>query len=93
MFCVFVAFKLKPGKLEAFRAIALDLMEQTRREAGCLSYEIGEARDGYIAWVERWASEEALAAHKATAHYVQGEEKMEGLFEGAPQVWRVEPFA
>lgn len=46
------------------------VIEATRREAGCLSYDLTNtvtAPNEFI-FVERWASREALAAHFETPH-------------------------
>lgn len=93
MFCVYVCCPIKPEKKEAFREIAVRLMELTRQEEGCLSYEIGEAQGDCVAWVERWADDEALRLHKAAPYYDESEAAMEGFFSGPVQAWRVEPFA
>lgn len=92
MICVYVCCPIKPEKREEFKKIALKLMELTRREPGCLSYEIGEAGSECVAWVERWKDEESLALHKSYDYYNEAEAAMDGFFNGQVMAWKVEPF-
>lgn len=64
------SFTAQPGKEaeaeEAFRA----LLEPTHREDGCILYALHRGADDpqRLAFVERWASREALDAHLASPH-------------------------
>jgi quinol monooxygenase YgiN len=64
------SFTAQEGKeteaIEAFRA----LMEPTHDEDGCILYALHRGSDDprRLAFVERWASREALDAHLASAH-------------------------
>ena len=67
------SFEAKEGKeqdaLEAFKA----LVGPTHAEDGCILYALNQGTDNprRLAFVERWASREALDAHLETPH-VQG---------------------
>ncbi|MBV9425511.1 MAG: antibiotic biosynthesis monooxygenase [Solirubrobacterales bacterium] len=67
------SFTARPGKedeaADAFRA----LVEPTHGEDGCILYALHRGTDDprRLAFVERWASREALDAHLASPH-VQG---------------------
>jgi quinol monooxygenase YgiN len=64
------SFTAQEGKeteaVEAFRA----LMEPTHDEEGCILYALHRGSDDprRLAFVERWASREALDAHLASTH-------------------------
>jgi quinol monooxygenase YgiN len=64
------SFTAQEGKeteaIEAFKA----LMEPTHDEDGCILYALHRGSDDprRLAFVERWASREALDAHLASAH-------------------------
>ena len=64
------SFTAQEGKeteaVEAFRA----LMEPTHDEDGCILYALHRGSDDprRLAFVERWASREALDAHLASTH-------------------------
>ncbi|AMM20150.1 antibiotic biosynthesis monooxygenase [Frondihabitans sp. PAMC 28766] len=59
-----------PGGEEAVRDALHALVEPTRREAGCISYELfeSEAKTGVFVTVELWRSHEALDQHTKSAH-------------------------
>ncbi|WP_374284052.1 putative quinol monooxygenase [Novosphingobium sp.] len=62
--------KLATGEFDKVQADAVAMLKATNQEAGCLHYSF--ARDvedpDLIRIAERWESEEALAAHSASAH-------------------------
>ncbi len=64
------SFTAQPGKeaegLEAFKA----LVEPTHAEDGCILYALHQGSDdpARLAFVERWASREALDAHLQSPH-------------------------
>jgi quinol monooxygenase YgiN len=62
--------KSKPEQIEATRAMLAGLVEPTRREPGCISYELLLNREDptEFVFVEEWTDEAALAAHFETDH-------------------------
>lgn len=92
MFCLHVRCYIRPEKLAEFQRIALTLMEKTRCEPGCLSYDIGEEEPGVIAWIERWENDEALAVHKSAPYFIESEEAIDGFFTKPAEVHRLVPF-
>jgi quinol monooxygenase YgiN len=78
------------GKVEEFKAILSTLREPTRKEAGCISYELTQnnADPTDFTFIEEWASQEALDAHMKTAHIADALGKATPLF-GAPPDIRV----
>jgi quinol monooxygenase YgiN len=67
---VILRLAAKPDKVEELKAVLTSLVAPTRKEAGCLSYEIFQNRADPcdFTFVEEWASDAALDAHWATAH-------------------------
>lgn len=67
---VILRLAAKPDKVEELKGILIGLVAPTRKEAGCLSYEIFQNRADPcdFTFVEEWASEAALDAHWATPH-------------------------
>jgi quinol monooxygenase YgiN len=55
----------KPGKRNEVRNVLLELREATRREEGCIQYDLLEETNNPtdFTFVERWESREALDAH------------------------------
>ena len=57
--------KAKPGEEEAVKEILLALVEPTRKETGCLGYNLHQSKSDKTQFMfyEQWASKEALDAH------------------------------
>lgn len=62
--------RLRGGQAARLLAAAAPFVAATRREPGCLEYDLYvSATDGLeIATVERWSGPEAAAAHMAASH-------------------------
>jgi quinol monooxygenase YgiN len=52
----------KPGRRDAVRAALLAAVPAVHEEPGCERYAVQEDQQGLVV-IERWASEEAMAAH------------------------------
>ena len=70
-----------PGKVEALKAVLLELIEPTRQEAGCIKYELlqNDSDPTDFTFVEEWASHEALDTHLVSDHLKTAAAKLEGL--------------
>ena len=62
--------KAKPGKEEALRNAALALIEPTRKEQGCIQYDLHVhlTDPGRVVFYENWATVEDLNRHGASPH-------------------------
>ncbi len=60
----------RPGKVETLRNLLATLIEPTRGEPGCLSYELlqNPAEETDFTFVERWADQAAIDRHMQSAH-------------------------
>jgi quinol monooxygenase YgiN len=67
---VILRLSAKPDQVDELKRILMGLVAPTRKEAGCLAYEIFQNRADPcdFTFVEEWASEAALDAHWATPH-------------------------
>ena len=65
-----VVFQARPGKEAALRKALTAMLAPTRREAGCLNYDLHIAADdpAKFLFYENWASKGHHAAHDQTAH-------------------------
>jgi NAD(P)-dependent dehydrogenase (short-subunit alcohol dehydrogenase family)/quinol monooxygenase YgiN len=63
-------FRAKPDQAKALGVAMTDLVEPTRREAGCVSYDLHQSFDDGHSWFvyENWRLPEDLDAHMQTAH-------------------------
>ncbi len=77
-----------PGNEKALEEVLQALVEPSRAEEGCQRYELYATRDGSgrFTFVEEWASEEALEAHRQTEHLRVARERGMGLVREEPRV-------
>jgi quinol monooxygenase YgiN len=68
---VVALWRAEPDRLEPVREVLRELAAATRREPGCLRFEVLEATDrpGSFVLVERYAGADGHAAHTASAHF------------------------
>jgi quinol monooxygenase YgiN len=89
------SFTAQPGKeteaAEAFRG----LMDPTHRENGCILYALHQGADDprRLAFVERWASREALRAHLASPHVQAILARAQELFSDSGDIVVYEPLS
>ena len=62
--------KAKPGQEDAVKEALLSLVEPTRKEPGCLCYNLHQSKadPSQFMFYEQWASKDDLAAHGKTPH-------------------------
>ncbi len=78
---VFAEFRAAPGKEKELAAILKGLIEPTRKEQGCLQYDLRVDNDapGHLYFYENWTSLELLQAHLASPHLAAAEAKWDAL--------------
>lgn len=62
--------KAKPGQEEAVKEALMSMVEPTRKEPGCLCYNLHQSKADptLFMFYEQWASQDALDAHGKTPH-------------------------
>jgi quinol monooxygenase YgiN len=67
---VIATFQAKPGKESELKATLTALVEPTRKEAGCINYDLHQSPDepGKFLFHENWTSKAHLDAHLQSAH-------------------------
>lgn len=71
MIYVIATITVHPGTAEALLAAAHPAIAETRKETGCIAYDLHQsvtAPDTFV-FVERWGTREQLAAHMQTPHF------------------------
>jgi quinol monooxygenase YgiN len=73
--------RIPADKLDQARALMKAVIEETRKEDGCLFYSFGEdvLQPGLIVIAEAWRDEAALGAHFASPHFAAWREANPGL--------------
>lgn len=67
---IIARFTARPDSIDALRTLLLGMLEPTRKEVGCVSYELlnNSADPTDFTFVEEWASQAAIDAHMKTPH-------------------------
>lgn len=68
---VIAKFFVKEEKVEEFLKLASVLVEESRKEEGCVSYNLLQdvSNPQTLIMVEEWASAKILKTHMASAHF------------------------
>ena len=77
-----------PDKVDDARSLLEALIEPTRREAGCISYELLQNKTDPtdFTFVEEWTSDQALDAHLGTEHIQNAISRTAELLAVAPDI-------
>ncbi|MGD0580689.1 MAG: putative quinol monooxygenase [Bryobacteraceae bacterium] len=71
----------RPETIPAVREVLLGFIEPTRKEAGCIFYELLQDNTDpcQFTFVEEWTSDEALDIHLRTPHLTAGVSRLSTL--------------
>jgi len=78
---VIARVKARTDKVDELRSVLSSLVEPTRKESGCLSYNLLQNNEDPTDFtlVEEWESNKALESHLATKHFKDAQVKLSGL--------------
>jgi len=79
---------IKEGKEEDFKILAIKLVQESRKEKGCLSYNLYKdlKNPNIFTFIEEWKNEEAIKLHNDSIHFTTIVPKMAELREGKPEI-------
>lgn len=85
---VIARIRAKPDQAARTREVLRALIGTTRREPGCLMYELLQSRSdpADFVFVEEWRSDADLDAHLSTAHVKEAGARLQGIIVGAPDI-------
>ena len=86
----------KTGQADALRAVLTGMVAPTRREAGCIVYNLHEhGSDGTssFSFYEIWRSEADLAEHMRTSHVISFISRLDELVDGDIGIERMRVLA
>jgi quinol monooxygenase YgiN len=83
MIKVVAQFFFRNEEVEKALTLGKELVLETRKEAGCISYELCQnvKEDSQIAFIEEWENQAALDAHFQTPHFTDLVPKLLALTE------------
>ena len=78
MIKVVAKFSIKPDSVEEFKSIALQLIDPTRAEEGCITYELCQDKkdETTFFFIEEWESKDLLNVHLKSPHIKELSPKM-----------------
>jgi quinol monooxygenase YgiN len=84
--------RVKAGSERKVRDALLEIVEPSRHEPGCLSYEVCAARDdpATIVTIERWEAQADVDAHMQTDHIQRVGATLSEHLDGAPTLYTLE---
>jgi quinol monooxygenase YgiN len=79
-----------PDRVEEARAILLELIALTRKEPGCITYELLQNKSDPtdFTFVEEWENENAFDSHAVSNHIKDVTIKLRGVLSGTPDIRR-----
>lgn len=79
---------IKIDKKEKFKNLANKLIEESRKETGCLEYDLYEdlRNSNIVAFIEVWESEEAIKLHNNTVHFTNLVPELAKFQEGETEI-------
>lgn len=85
---VVARIKAKPGKVGEVRALLVGLVEPSRKESGCITYELLQNSEDPtdFTFVEEWESAAAFANHAASDHIKAIGPKLQPVVVDAPDI-------
>lgn len=85
---VVARIKAKPGNVGEVRELLCGLVEPTRKESGCVSYELLQNKEDPtdFTFVEEWESDAAFERHAASDHIKAIGPKLEPVVADAPDI-------
>ncbi|MEH6727472.1 MAG: putative quinol monooxygenase [Hyphomicrobiales bacterium] len=84
MIYLIATLEIKPGSLPDIMAAVTPCIEATRKEAGCVSYDLVHSLtdENTLMFIERWKDKAALDAHFQETHLIAWRKAGEPFFLG-----------
>ena len=79
---------IQEGKTGEFKSLVVHLVEETRKEEGCIAYQLCQdvKDETTFAFIEEWQSREALDNHMKSKHFVETMPKLDEIRKKASEV-------
>jgi quinol monooxygenase YgiN len=78
----------RQGKVEELKTLLRSIVEPTRKETGCIQYELLQSKTDptEFIFVEEWTCENALNQHLASSHIQAALNQLDQLAMGEPEI-------
>ncbi len=81
MITIYARGVVKEDKIEEYKEIATQMMNETRKEKGCINYTLFQDMNDpqVFCFIEHWENQECIDAHNSSAHFMELVPKMREL--------------
>lgn len=81
MITIVAKFTIQSGRENEFIEFCRELVEETKKEAGCVLYGLHQDRENpcVLTFIEHWKDDEAIAIHNAAPHYQKYVPQLDGF--------------
>ncbi|MFV0363035.1 MAG: putative quinol monooxygenase [Suipraeoptans sp.] len=88
MIRIIATFNLEPASIDKAIEYAKELVSETRKENGCIQYDLIQADEipTKLVVLENWETREALDAHSNSEHFLRLVPLISGLCYKAPDI-------
>ena len=88
MITIIAKFDVRSDSIEAFNKCAVDVVRDTRKEKGCLSYKVYQSRKDKtkFTFIEEWLNDTAIEQHNYAKHFQKFLEDIKPLTNGDVQI-------
>lgn len=85
MITIIAKCKAVEGGADKLKELALNLVNESRKESGNISYDFYEEIESPLkfTFIECWKDQQAIDIHNASSHFISFGEKASSLFDGA----------
>lgn len=83
MIKVVARMTIKEGMAEILKGAVVELVEETRKEEGCIAYQLFQdiGNENIFTFMEEWEDQEALQKHMKSPHFQAAMPKLSALQE------------
>ena len=88
MIHILASFQVRNDKLSDFTKLCNKLIEESRKEEGCVSYHLQQntEKENQFVFVEEWKSNEAIENHNSSEHFTKIVPLLIEICENAPVI-------
>lgn len=85
----------KPGQQEKLKGLLLELVNESRKEAACLQYDLHQSLDNPELFIfqEEWANKEGIDFHESQPHIAKFIKESASLIQGNLAVYKTAKLA
>lgn len=79
---------IKAGKSEEFKELAKELVTESRKEKGCIAYNLHQDLNdkNIMTFIEEWESKEAIEIHNKSVHFTSIVPKFAEFRDGTSEI-------